>query len=59
VTQSKKLCAAYDHQWCHASTVGYFRCDRCGERVEHTDPRYEALESLHADLIDRAKRTRP
>jgi hypothetical protein len=31
------------HQWSHAPTVGYFYCDRCRTRVEHSDPRYAEL----------------
>jgi len=50
-----KPCKPYEHQWCHAPTVCYFRCDRCGERVEYADPRYEALEALHHDVIAREK----
>jgi hypothetical protein len=31
------------HQWAHAPTVGYFLCGKCGERIEHTDPRYDQM----------------
>jgi hypothetical protein len=31
------------HEWSHASTVGYFRCGRCGEQINFDDPRYAEL----------------
>jgi hypothetical protein len=31
------------HTWSHAPTVGYFRCDKCQDRIEHSDPRYAEL----------------
>lgn len=33
------------HQWSHAPTVGYFYCDRCRTRIEHSDPRYAATQA--------------
>lgn len=38
--EAVKLSACPPHSWAHAPTVGYFRCGKCGERIEHDDPRY-------------------
>jgi len=39
------------HQWAHAPTVGYFRCMKCSERVEHSDPRYAEIEQERNALL--------
>lgn len=43
---------AHSHEWAHSPTIGYFQCLRCGERVEHTNPRYKEMLEAGLRLIE-------
>lgn len=39
------------HEWAYAPTVGYFRCGKCGKRVDHSEPEFADLLAEYEALL--------